>query len=408
MKHIAFVIPGLDRLGGAERQVIAMAEGLTQRGWKITAITLSGNGAAARPALQKAGIDFVTLEMRKGLADPRGWVRIHRWLRANRPDIVHAHLPHAILLARWSRLTAPIPVLVDTIHTSRTPSAAQRIAFRASAFLSDCTTAVSESAARLWLANGLIPPHKSVVLPNGIDTALWRPDPESRIRLRAELGWNDAFVWLAAGRLEPVKNHAALLHAMPLLPATTRLVIAGTGALEQSLRDRAAALGLAERVQFLGFVDDVLPWMQGADAVALASRWEGLPLVLLEAAACALPAVATDVPGSRDVIVPAGTGYLCAPGDPAQMAAAMQHIMRLSQTQRVSMGLRARAHAEARFSLTQTLDSWEALYRDLLTAHPDPARCARPHASAPVPAEVECEKSPLAPEATPSSLAETE
>lgn len=408
MKHIAFVIPGLHRLGGAERQLIAVAEGLAQRGWKVTAIALSGDGSAARQALQKAGIDFLTLGMRKGLADPRGWIRINRWLRANHPDMVHAHLPHAILLARWSRLAAPVPILVDTIHTSRTPSAAQRIGFRASAFLSDCTTVVSESAARLWIADGLIPPDKSVVLHNGIDTARWRPDPGSRSHLRAELGWDDDFVWLAGGRLEPVKNYELLLHAMTLLPATARLVIAGTGTLQQSLRNQAAALRLADRVQFPGFVDDLLPWMQAADGVALASRWEGLPLVLLEAAACGLPAVATDVPGSRDVIVPASTGYLCAPDDPTDMAAAMHHIMRLSQPERAAIGLRAGAHAEARFGLTQTLDRWETLYRDLLTAHPDPAGRARPHASAQVAAEVECEESPLAPEATPSSLAETD
>lgn len=406
MNRIAFVIPGLDRMGGAERQVAALATGLARRGWSVTMIALSGDGGAAREALEAAGVGFVALGMRKGLADPRGWLRMHRWLQANRPDIVHAHLPHAIFLARWARLGAPVRAVVDTIHTSRTATRAQRLGFRLSGFLSDCTTLVSASAARAWMADGLIPPEKSRVLPNGVDVDRWRPDAEARAHIRAELGVGDGFVWLAAGRLEPVKNHAALLDAMALLPASSRLYIAGSGPLEQALRERADALGISERVRLLGFVEDLLPWMQVADGVALASRWEGLPLVLLEAAACGLPAVATDVPGSRDVIVPGQTGYLCAPGDAAELAEAMQQIMRMPEAERAAMGTRARAHAEAAFSLTTILDRWEAVYWDLLAHRPSAARWATRGLARR--SEGEGAETPLAPEADRASAAETE
>lgn len=406
MSRIAFVIPGLDRRGGAERQVVALATGLARRGWTVTTIALSGEGGAAREALEAAGVGFVALGMRKGLADPRGWMRMHRWLRANRPDIVHTHLPHAIFLARWSRLGSPFRALVDTIHTSRTATRAQGLGFRASEFLSDYTTLVSASAADAWMADGLISPEKSRILPNGIDVGRWRPDAEARARMRAELGVGDGFVWLAAGRLEPVKNHAALVDAMALLPASSRLYIAGSGPLEQALRERAAALGITERVRLLGFVEDLLPWMQAADGVALASQWEGLPLVLLEAAACRLPAVATDVAGSRDAIVPGQTGYLCTPGDPAQLAAAMQHMICMPEAERAAMGAKARARAEAAFSLTTILDRWEAVYADLLARRPSLARWATRGLA--LRSESEGAQSPLAPQADPSSAAETE
>lgn len=196
---------------------------------------------------------------------------------------------------------------------------------------------------------------------------------------------------------------------MALLPAAARLYTAGTGPLESELRQRAAALGIQERVRFLGFVDNLVPWMQAADGVVLASRWVGLPLVLLEAAACGLPAVATDVDGSREVVVPGSTGVLCAPGDPAEMAAAMQYIMRLPVAERAAMGMRAREQAVAEFSLTQVLDRWEALYGDLLGRH---SRFPR-HAQSPavpltaIAARASAEV-PVARETTPPNLADVE
>jgi len=94
MSHVALIVPGLDRIGGAERQVILLAGGLVKRGWRVSVVALSGTGGNAAAELVSAGVDFLSLEMRKGLADPRGWIRFHRWLKQEQPDVVHAHLPH--------------------------------------------------------------------------------------------------------------------------------------------------------------------------------------------------------------------------------------------------------------------------------------------------------------------------
>ena len=85
MSHVALVIPGLDRIGGAERQVVLLAKGLVQRGWRVTVVALSGTGGNAAGELAAAGVGFRSLEMRKGLADPRGWLRFRRWLRQESP-----------------------------------------------------------------------------------------------------------------------------------------------------------------------------------------------------------------------------------------------------------------------------------------------------------------------------------
>lgn len=87
---------------------------------------------------------------------------------------------------------------------------------------------------------------------------------------------------------------------------------------------------------------------------------------LLEAAACALPTVATDVPGSREVIAEGQTGWLASPGDAGALGAAMTRMMRTPPEERRSMGERARQRATERFSLESVLDRWEALYRELI------------------------------------------
>jgi glycosyltransferase involved in cell wall biosynthesis len=110
----------------------------------------------------------------------------------------------------------------------------------------------------------------------------------------------------------------------------------------------------------------MLPWMRCADAFVLSSRWEGLPMSLLEAGACALPSVVTDVPGSREIVVDGETGFLAPAGNSLALRSAMNRMMRLDEDARAAMGERARSNVVAQFSLDGVLDRWEATYYDLL------------------------------------------
>jgi glycosyltransferase involved in cell wall biosynthesis len=375
LNHVALLIPGLDRIGGAERQLMLLAKGLRGRGWRVSVVALSGTGGDAAAELAGAGIAFLSLEMHKGLADPRGWLRFHRWLKQEKPGVVHAHLPHAAWMARWSRLATPVRVVVDTLHSSSTGTGVRRMGYRLSDWLSNEVTAVSHAVAAAHLAAEMAA--KITVIPNGVDMDAWRPDAAARAAVRGELAIENEFLWFAAGRLEPVKDYPTLLAAMAQLPSTARLVIAGTGPLEEQLRGLASQLCLQSRVRFLGFEQDVRRWMQAADGFVLSSRWEGLPMALLEAAACALPAVATDVPGTREVIVHGGTGWLAAQGDPRALAEAMTRLMHTSLDGRRTIGEQARQRAFDSFSLELALTRWEALYSDLLQRHRRPSRRAQ-------------------------------
>ena len=365
-RHVALLIPTLDRIAGAERQVMLIARGLAVRGWQVTVVALSGSGAPAAAELTAEGIGFLSLGMRKALADPRGWLRFIVWLRRARPDVVHAHLAHAAWLARWSRLFAPVPVVIDTLHSSSTGTVGRRLGYRLSRALTDRVTAVSAGVARSHLAAKVVSRGNLTVLHNGVDLDQWRPDERTRAAVRRELGIEDQFLWIAVGRLEMVKDYPTLLKAMASLPRSARLVIAGTGPLLGNLSFLSARLSLSGRVRFLGFEPDVRRWFQAADGFVLASRWEGLPMALLEAAACELPSVATDVPGVHEVIDDGETGLLVPAMEISALAWAMNSIMQASPEERRAIGARARQSVALQFSLTTALDRWEDLYSYLL------------------------------------------
>jgi glycosyltransferase involved in cell wall biosynthesis len=366
MSHAAISIPGLDRIGGAERQAMILAKGLRRRGWQVSMVALSGSGGAAATELRDHGVTFTSLEMRKGLADPRGWIRFHRWLMRELPDVLHAHLPHATWLCRWSRVAAPVPVVIDTLHSSSTGKSGRRIGYAFSRWLPDHVTAVSQATAASHLAAGMVHEERLSILGNGIHVAAWEANAQARSATRQLLGFRDEFLWIAAGRLEKVKDYPTLLRAFARAPQTARLLVLGAGPLHAELIALATQLGLEQRVRFLGFEPNVERWMQAADGFVLSSRYEGLPMVLLEAGACGVPAVATDVPGTREVLIDGVNGLLAKAADPCSLGEAMTRLMSMPAQERFAMGERARRRVIAEFSLETVLDRWEDLYEELL------------------------------------------
>ncbi|HEY2466677.1 MAG TPA: glycosyltransferase [Terracidiphilus sp.] len=372
--HIAFLIPSLDRIGGAEQQLTLLAKGLAHRGWRVSIIVLSGSGGRACIELRSDNVVCLSLHMRKGLADPRGWIQLHRWIRCNRPDVVHAHLPHAVLMARWSRFLAPVRALVETIHSPAVGGPIRRFAYRISAEQPDVVTAVSRTAGAPWLIERMVHEGQLAILPNGIDMDHWKRQPEVRRAIRQSLGLGDEFVWLAVGRLHPVKDHTTLLRAFARVPVSTGLLIVGSGPLESELRRLAGNLGIESRVQFLGFQSNVLPWIQAADAFVLTSLWEGLPMAFLESAACELPAIYIDIPAMRELNRDQPNPCAIPVGDSNALGAAMSAMMRRTEQERYALGRHMRQSVADQFNLPSVLDHWEETYRALLALKPCPTR----------------------------------
>jgi len=366
-KHIAMVIPTVDAIGGAERQVILLARELAKRGNRVTIVALSGSGTEVQEEISPDGVAYLSLGMRKAWIDPRGWLRYLAWSRQNRPDVVHTHLPHATWFARWIRLLAAVRIQIDTIHTSHTGGRARQIGYRLSGFLSNRVTCVSSSVADAAAQVRMASRRNLSVLPNGVELPNLISISKGPQAVRP-------FRWIAVGRLAPVKDYPTLLRAFAMLGGEPQLEIVGSGPEEAHLRVLAEELGIANRVCFAGFQREIQPRLAAADAFVLASLWEGLPVGVLEASAAALPVVATDGPGTRETMLPGETGILVPVGDTAALAQAMAAIMALTLDQRRAMGRRGRLFVEERFSLPAVVDRWEDLYADLLQSHPRPTR----------------------------------
>lgn len=189
---------------------------------------------------------------------------------------------------------------------------------------------VSEASAASFVAAG-VPDSLIDVVRNGVVAV---PPSRSREVIRRALGvFDEAPLAIMVARMTTQKNHTSLISSMPDILARypgLQLALVGTGPLEAELREAAAPLGKA--VLFLGHRDDVPDLLAAADLFLLPSLFEGLPLVLIEAMAAGLPAVASDIGGSDEVIAHGETGLLAAPGqfadtvlhclgDPAGMAA---------------------------------------------------------------------------------------
>ena len=344
MTRVAFLITGLER-GGAELQLALLAEAMRARGWEVAVFALR-----AGPLMDELGAHIL---------HPMHLLRF-------RPEILHAHLFHANIVARLARLFVPVPIVISTVHSlaesnRRTGTfRARDLLYRLSDSLSNATVFVSTAAANRHLQARAVTAARTHVIPNGVDTDRFRPDPERRARTRISLGLGDEFVWLAAGRLMWKKNYPLLLRAMARQSGSV-LLIAGTGPDEAGLRAMAPG-----SVRFLGSRDDMPELMNAADALVLSSAVEGLPMVLLEAAASGLPCVATDVGGAAEAVVPEQTGYLVAPSDVDSFSGAMARMAALPNEERAALSQAAHEYAVSRFDLRVVVDQWEHLYKAML------------------------------------------
>jgi glycosyltransferase involved in cell wall biosynthesis len=362
---VAYVITSTD-VGGAESQVYQLARTFRSRAWGVGVVSMLPLHEQFMP-LADLGVRLASLDMRQGIPDPRALVRLARLLRAWRPGVVHGHMVHAILITRLARLLNPGPRVVSTMHSQDQGGQWRYLAFRATAPLADVTTTVSPVALDETVRRHGARRQDIEVIPNGIQTDRYQRDPRVREMTRSALGLDDRFTWLAVGRLAEPKRHVDLIAAMRTVCAAEpdgRLLIAGDGALRRALEHEIETTGLSQNISMLGLRRDVPALMQAADGFVMSSAWEGLPMVLLEAAASGLPIVATDVGGSRDVISDGATGYLARPRDPADLASAMLRLMGKTPHERSAMGACGRQHTELAFDLARIADRWEALYRN--------------------------------------------
>jgi glycosyltransferase involved in cell wall biosynthesis len=207
--RIVYVLASLG-MGGAERQVIALAQRMALRGHTVALMVLRPPVAEQWPTT----VRVIHLHMRKSpLSALSAIARGRRFLAAFQPDLVHSHSFHANIAARLLKIFLPgLPVL-SSVHSVNEGGWLRMLAYRLTDNLARRTTAVSQAAADRYVALKAIPPQMCIVVPNGIDTAEFAPGPDRRRSMRARMGVEKEFVWLAAGRIVPAKDYPNLLRA---------------------------------------------------------------------------------------------------------------------------------------------------------------------------------------------------
>lgn len=365
--RIVYVLTSLG-IGGAERQVLALAARMADRGHEIALLILRPRMGEEWPTT----LPVSSLNMSKTPLSVCQGLRVgQRFLAEFHPQIVHGHGFHANMVARILKPAAREPVVLSTIHNVYEGGWHRMLAYRLTDSLSRRTTAVSQAAADRFILWKAIPEHKCVVVPNAFDPAEFAPQPGRGTPLRAQLCGpaTPAFVWLASGRIADAKDYPNLLRAFARVHAArpeARLWIAGEGSdlLAQALRALAPELGVADSVSWLGLRRDLPALLDAADAFVQSSAWEGMPLSIGEAMCMEKPVVATNVGGTGELL--GSAGVLVPAANPQMLAAAMLALMEKPAEARQELGRAARERIERDFNWNQRIVTWEKLYSEVL------------------------------------------
>jgi glycosyltransferase involved in cell wall biosynthesis len=339
-----------------------MARHMDQERFTIEVAYVLAAKDALVPALREVGVGVHLLEQRHP-ADPRWLAALRRLVRSSNIDVVHTHAPYVASAAR-TVLPRSIP-LVHTEHNLwsryRWPT---RYANATTYGRNDAVIAVSRSVATSIRPPRWIDPPPVEVIHHGADLAAVAigEGARERARRRLALDASDVVVGTVANFTEK-KDHATLLHATAALVPThprLRLVLVGTGPLQGQLEALARELGVANRVVFTGIRDDVLEILPAFDAFVLSSRYEGLPIALLEAMASGVPCVSTNVGGIPEVITDGVDGRLVPAGSPEALAEATAWML-AGTARRERFGTAARERAQA-FDLALATRRTQAVY----------------------------------------------
>lgn len=379
--HLTTVDMSLEMLLGPQLSAFVEA------GYEVIGVSAPGPYVAA---VEARGVRHIAMAHATRAMAPRHDVlaigELTRLFRELQPDIVHTHNPKPGLYGRVAARLAQVPVVVNTVHglyaTPEDSWKKRAVVYSLERLAATCSDAelVQNPEDVVTLRKVLREPaSKLVLLGNGIDLDRFTPvgsdDDADRIRskVRAELGvLDDTVVVGAVGRLVLEKGYAELFEAWQSVRTRhpdSVLVVVGpddddkADSVPRELLERARASG----VRFLGMRRDVEDLYRGFDLYVLASHREGFPRSAMEAAACGLPIVATDIRGCRQVVDDGTTGLLVPARSPDRLGAALDRLIG-DPALRASMGAAAVARARAEFDQQRQIDISLTTYERLLRA----------------------------------------
>ena len=371
--RIAFCIDGMG-IGGTELNAIRTAERLDRSRFDVSVICLRADGPLlARYREQGIPVLHLPIERLHSVAALRQGIRLARYLRAQRIDIVHSHdIYNNIFAATWARMAGTPVVIASRRWWEDFPRKALGVVNRYAYRLAHCVIANSPRVADLLVDDEGVDAGRVAIIPNFVDDAAFeRPPHAASLQLIDELRIPpEALVVGCIAGLRPVKDHGTLIRAIakirPRWPEL-RLVLVGEGDARESLERLVQELNVAEIVRFAGARPNEPNLHHLFDVSALTSVGEAFPNSIVEAMAAGRPVVATRVGGVMDAVIDGKTGCLVASRDVDALANAIDRLLAHPELRR-TMGSAGQRRARDCFHASSVLSTLETLYDRLLMA----------------------------------------
>ncbi|CAL95890.1 TIGR03088 family PEP-CTERM/XrtA system glycosyltransferase [Azoarcus olearius] len=367
-------------VGGLENGVVNLINRLPEDDFRHSVVALTRCAPAFCERVTRRDVDFISLHKPQGHGIQL-YPALYRLFRARRPAVVHTRNLAALeaVVPAWA---ARVPVRIHGEHgwDASDPDGRSRkfqwMRRLYTPFVSRYVALSGHLERYLHDAVGISPARIERIC-NGVDTRRFQVARPRALIAGAPVGADGEIVVGTVGRLQTVKDQVNLVRAFALAlqqaPDVTgaRLVIAGDGPQRAQVEAEIARSGIGERVWLAGERKDVPDVMRGLDVFVLPSLAEGISNTILEAMACGLPVLATDVGGNAELVAAGDTGGLVPPADSQAMATALIAYLR-HPALRQRHGEAGRRRAEAVFSLDGMINRYHALYDNLLAAAGQP------------------------------------
>ena len=338
--------------------------------YKMFFATLNPIAPWLREYMESQGVECFSCDCRRRAEYPMGMIRLARFLRRQRIDILNTHLFEPWVFGLAGGVLARTQMRVLTRHYSdyhtridkRWHVRLDQLCTR----LSHSVIAVSEHTARHLIEVEGARREKVHVILNGIDfNRATTSGPAARSRVRDEFGIGDAFLLLIAARLHPEKGHHYLFDALPevrrRVSRPVRLLVAGAGTFDAAYQDEVRSLGCDDMVSFLGFRKDSADLMAAADLVILPSLAEAFGLALTESLYLGTPVVATRVGGIPEIVDDGVDGRLVPPANSHALADAIVDLLNNPEKRQLMAGA-GREKVMTRFRFEEMVRSYESIY----------------------------------------------
>ena len=360
---ILYIITGLG-IGGAERQLINLSDELSIDN-DIMIISLTNN---QKLFPKNKNIIISIINANKSIY---GFLKsiffIRKAIIEFKPDIVHAHMFHAIIITRLCRIFTKFHKLISTSHCVNEMRRFSMLIYRLTDDLTDLSSNVSKMANEEYINKGAWPKSKSIVVENGVDIDYFSFSIKGRSKIRSSININDdTKIILAIGRLVEEKNYPLLINSFAQLcnhNTNIKLLIIGKGPQKHHLLNLAHKLQVYNNLIFLGEQHNVVDWISACDVFILSSTFEGFGLVVAEAMACERIVVTTDCGSIKNITNE--SGFVVKIDDEDSLVNKLNEALLLEQNIYENIGKQSREHIIKNYSIKSVAEKWRNIYFNL-------------------------------------------